>query len=61
LNVLEQPEGSCVWDRGCDQPATYNVCQYNPSTMMDLLEGVDSNYCEPHARAMRARIGEYET
>jgi hypothetical protein len=32
-----------------------------PSTTETLIEGcVDANFCEPHARAMRARIGEYE-
>jgi hypothetical protein len=61
LNLLATPSGTCQWDRGCDQPATYNVCQFDAITGETLIEGyVDADFCEPHARAMRARIGEYE-
>jgi hypothetical protein len=61
LNGLDAPIGQCQWDRGCSEPATFNVAQYDVSTAEDLLEGVDANFCEPHARAMAARLGEYET
>jgi hypothetical protein len=62
LNVLAAPSGPCQWDRGCDQLATHNVCQVDAITGETLIEGcVDADFCEPHARAMRARIGEYET
>jgi hypothetical protein len=35
--------------------------QYNPVTNDVVDAGVDLLLCEPHARAMVARIGEYET
>jgi hypothetical protein len=62
LNLLAAPSSTCQWGRGCDQPATYNVCQFDAVTGETLIEGcVDADFCEPHAHAMRARIGEYET
>lgn len=61
INLLDAPVGTCAWDKGCAAPATHNVCQYDPVTMETLFEGaVDANFCEPHARAMKARIGKYE-
>jgi len=60
LNRLEQPSGVCQWSDGCSAPATYNVCQYDDATAEDLVDGVDANFCEPHARALKARIDEWE-
>jgi hypothetical protein len=60
INRLEQPTGMCAWDRGCSQPATHNVVQYDSTTAEDLVDGVDANYCEPHAHARKARLDEWE-
>jgi hypothetical protein len=60
INRLETPSGQCAWDRGCSAPATHNVVQYDRVTTEDLVDGVDANYCEPHARAMKARLEEIE-
>jgi hypothetical protein len=62
VNPLDPPcTGTCQWDRGCDELATHNVCQYDTITGETLIEGtVNANFCLPHARALIARIGEYE-
>jgi hypothetical protein len=62
VNSLDPPyTATCQWDLGCREPATQNVCQYDPHTMEGLIDGgIDADFCKPHARAMVARIGEYE-
>jgi hypothetical protein len=61
INVLKAPSSErCQWDKGCSDRATHNVCQYNPYSLEDLVEGVDLLMCEPHARAMASRINEWE-
>ena len=58
---LRQPTAErCQWDRGCTEPATHEVTQYNPTSLEDLVDGYSALLCEPHAHAMRARLGEYE-
>jgi len=62
INVLEAPSSArCQWDKGCVEPATHNVCQYNPYSLEDLVDGVDLLMCETHARAMVSRLSEWET
>lgn len=60
LNLLDAPVGTCEWDKGCIAPATHNLVQYDAFTAMDMVEGVDENYCQPHAIAMKARLEEWE-
>lgn len=61
INVLEAPFSErCTWDKGCSEPATHNVCQYNPVSLEDAIDGVDLLMCEPHARAMVFRLSEWE-
>jgi hypothetical protein len=59
VNKLDEPTRVCRWD-GCSEPATHNVCQYDSSTGETLVDGVDADYCEPHARARAALVGEWE-
>jgi hypothetical protein len=40
--------------------AAFKVVQYDSLTTENLVDGVDANYCEPHTRAMLARLGEVE-
>jgi hypothetical protein len=60
INRLDGSTGTCQWDKGCTETATHNVCQYDPITTETLPDGVDANYCEPHARAMKVRLEEWE-
>lgn len=60
INRLDEPSGQCAWDQGCTELATHNVVQYDSMTTEDVVDGMDANYCEAHAHAMKARLEEWE-